>query len=210
MKALGICVLFAFCVGVVVVAGCQKTPEPSPSPLPSAAGGPAKAKAPAPAEEKLAGATTESKAEVANLKNADGKYLCPVCDMVIDDPATALSVQEGGKTVYLCSQADVDKFKAAPAKYMPEDEGKPAKIDGAKPAKVDETKIGNAKNLEGKYICPVTHDAIADLATAPKVDYKGRTYYFCCADCPPKFEKDPEQYMDSVKAPAPKGAGKTS
>jgi YHS domain-containing protein len=184
-----------------VLAGCQKPAEPGPSPLPTATGGAAKAKAPAPAEEKPAAAATETKAEVANLKNADGQYLCVVDDKVIEDPATALKVVEGGKTVYLCCQQCVDKFKLAPAKYMPPDDDKPAKVD--------ETKIGNAKNLEGKYICPVRYEPIADLASAPKFEYGGKTYYFCCPGCDDEFKKDPQRYIDAA-APAPKGATKSS
>jgi Cu+-exporting ATPase len=26
------------------------------------------------------------------------------------------------------------------------------------------------------------------------MEYKGKTYYFCCAGCKEKFEKDPEKY----------------
>ncbi|HDQ25721.1 MAG TPA: YHS domain-containing protein [bacterium] len=26
-------------------------------------------------------------------------------------------------------------------------------------------------------------------------EYKGKTYYFCCAGCPEAFKKDPEKYI---------------
>lgn len=37
-------------------------------------------------------------------------------------------------------------------------------------------------------------------ATASKLfkDYNGRRYYFCCAGCPPQFEKDPEKFAKNA------------
>lgn len=26
-------------------------------------------------------------------------------------------------------------------------------------------------------------------------EYKGQKYYFCCSDCPPQFNKNPEKYV---------------
>ena len=45
--------------------------------------------------------------------------------------------------------------------------------------------------------CPVTGEKIADPAKAPggKSVYKGKTYYFCCAGCKPKFDKNPAKYV---------------
>ncbi len=40
-------------------------------------------------------------------------------------------------------------------------------------------------------------------------DYKGRTYYFCCAGCRTKFAADPEKYLspgERKAKPVPKGA----
>jgi YHS domain-containing protein len=40
--------------------------------------------------------------------------------------------------------------------------------------------------------CPVMGDAINPNI---HVEYKGRTIYFCCGMCPPKFNADPEKYI---------------
>jgi len=32
------------------------------------------------------------------------------------------------------------------------------------------------------------------------VDYKGQRVYFCCAACIPEFQKDPEKYLEKLKA----------
>ncbi|MBI5701373.1 YHS domain-containing protein [Candidatus Saganbacteria bacterium] len=43
--------------------------------------------------------------------------------------------------------------------------------------------------------CPVTGEKIAKDKAYSKVEYKGKTYYFCCAGCPEKFMKNPEKYV---------------
>jgi YHS domain-containing protein len=40
-------------------------------------------------------------------------------------------------------------------------------------------------------ICGMNVDETKAAATAV---YKGKTYYFCCAGCKAKFEKEPEKY----------------
>ena len=40
-------------------------------------------------------------------------------------------------------------------------------------------------------ICPVTGTRISSSAKAyNKETYKGKTYYFCCAECKPRFDKN--------------------
>lgn len=56
--------------------------------------------------------------------------------------------------------------------------------------------------------CPVTGETV-DLTKAsadPKLhsDYQGKRYLFCCADCKPKFEKDPAKFISNPVHP--KGA----
>lgn len=45
-------------------------------------------------------------------------------------------------------------------------------------------------------ICPVMGNKIANVAKAAgKSVYKGKTYYFCCKTCKPKFDKNPAKYL---------------
>lgn len=44
-------------------------------------------------------------------------------------------------------------------------------------------------------ICPVEGGKIKGKANF--ADYNGRRYYFCCAACPPKFEKEPQKFIDA-------------
>ncbi len=36
-----------------------------------------------------------------------------------------------------------------------------------------------------------------DAASAPKAEYQGTTYYFCCDGCKGAFEKSPEYHLEN-------------
>ncbi len=45
-------------------------------------------------------------------------------------------------------------------------------------------------------ICPVTGDKIASVKRAVgKSTFKGKSYYFCCAGCKPRFDKQPATFV---------------
>lgn len=56
-----------------------------------------------------------------------------------------------------------------------------------------------SKKTDEKPMCPVMKEEVEDVATAAYSDYKGKRYYFCCPSCKPKFDKNPEKYLN----PAP-------
>ena len=43
-------------------------------------------------------------------------------------------------------------------------------------------------------ICPVTKDTIVVTRDTPTADYKGKTYFFCCTNCPVSFSRNPDKY----------------
>jgi len=49
-------------------------------------------------------------------------------------------------------------------------------------------------------ICPVMKVSV-DRNVAEKLglvrEYKGKKYYFCCGDCPPQFDENPEKYVNA-------------
>ncbi len=47
-----------------------------------------------------------------------------------------------------------------------------------------------------KTTCLVSNEEFTVVAGSPKVDYKGKTYYFCCPGCDSKFKADPEKYLN--------------
>ena len=69
----------------------------------------------------------------------------------------------------------------------------------AAPAKAAPAK---AAAKQAALVCPVTGNKIASASAAyNKETYHGKTYYFCCPACKPKFDKNP----DKVIADAAKG-----
>lgn len=43
--------------------------------------------------------------------------------------------------------------------------------------------------------CPTSGEEFTVTAESPKVEYQGKTYYFCCGGCDAKFARDPENYL---------------
>lgn len=46
--------------------------------------------------------------------------------------------------------------------------------------------------------CPVSGHEFVVTADSPHADYQGKTYYFCCNDCPKAFEATPEKYVSKT------------
>ncbi|HEX8112735.1 MAG TPA: YHS domain-containing protein [Kofleriaceae bacterium] len=42
--------------------------------------------------------------------------------------------------------------------------------------------------------CPVSGHEFVVKADSPHAEYNGKTYYFCCPDCPKAFEANPEKF----------------
>ncbi|MBA3052410.1 cupredoxin domain-containing protein [bacterium] len=45
-------------------------------------------------------------------------------------------------------------------------------------------------------VCPVMGTKFKVKAKTQVADYKGKSYYFCCAGCPGPFKSDPEKYIN--------------
>lgn len=63
-------------------------------------------------------------------------------------------------------------------------------------------KAPGAAAVGDKSVCPVSGEEITVAADSPKVDYEGKTYYFCCGGCAKKFQADPKKYLDRLKPAA--------
>ncbi|HET6931972.1 MAG TPA: heavy metal translocating P-type ATPase [Candidatus Acidoferrum sp.] len=62
--------------------------------------------------------------------------------------------------------------------------------------------VGMEKQMERDPVCGMTVDP---LKAKGKVEHHGKEYYFCCAGCAQKFEKEPEKYLSQAHVPE-KGA----
>lgn len=54
---------------------------------------------------------------------------------------------------------------------------------------------------------PVCGMSVESATAAGHAEYKGQTYYFCCAGCRAKFDAKPEQYAGKSPTSAKGGHG---
>lgn len=92
----------------------------------------------------------------------------PVCGMTIKKSEAKATHEYNGKTYYFCMEGCKEKFVKNPENYV--------------------------KEAGEKVTCPVMGHEIEKSKAAGSTEYNGKTYYFCCAGCKEKFEKDPEKY----------------
>lgn len=73
----------------------------------------------------------------------------------------------------------------------------PDEVSMVAPAK--ENVVDDYVPAQGEYktvaMCPVTGDKIIVGKNTPAAKYKGKTYYFCCPMCGPKFKSEPDKYV---------------
>jgi len=69
----------------------------------------------------------------------------------------------------------------------------------AQPALNAPDNIGNAKNADGAYVCPVMGTVLTELNDELSVEHEGKIYYFCCAGCPEQFRADPQKYISQIE-----------
>lgn len=74
---------------------------------------------------------------------------------------------------------------AAPASSAPASSTAPA--SGVVPP--GQAKVGD------KTTCPVSGEEFTVTESSPKVEYEGKTYYFCCPGCDKKFQSNPQKYL---------------
>ena len=66
---------------------------------------------------------------------------------------------------------------------------------GMKLEKVIVTRELKKDEVGKEYVCPVTKESFKGSTVNKAAEYKGKTYYFCCNECPDKFVKNPEKYV---------------
>ena len=58
--------------------------------------------------------------------------------------------------------------------------------------------LGHATPLSSQAVDPVCGMTVEAASAKAKVDYRGSTYYFCCAGCASKFQADPKKYLSQA------------
>jgi YHS domain-containing protein len=102
-------------------------------------------------------------------EHADDTAVDPVCGMEIKKSEANATYEYDGKTYYFCMEGCKEKFVKDPSKYV--------------------------KSNGDKITCPVSGGTFNKSDAAGSMEYNGKTYYFCCAGCKEKFERDPEKYV---------------
>ncbi len=133
-----------------------------------------------------------------------------VCGMEVDEKkaaAAGLTVVHEGHTYYFCADACKKKFEADPAKYVEPHEHQPAsppaaaKPAAAKPPTTGASPMaGMPATAPGPALPATVKDVVCGMDIDPKdaagkVEYQGKTYYFCSDECKAKFEKAPKQWI---------------
>jgi Cu+-exporting ATPase len=120
----------------------------------------------------------------------------PVCGMNVDPERAKAKVEHGGKSYFFCSAGCAERFEQAPGKFQS------AAVLGAashgiqiaaaaKPAMAALPILRSAPS--GKD--PVCGMMVDPQKAAGKVEYAGKTYFFCSPRCKERFEKEPEKFL---------------
>jgi YHS domain-containing protein len=131
----------------------------------------------------------------ARTTSADDKKVqkfCPVMTTDEIDPEKSAKVEWKGKTIYLCCDTCVGKFKRDPGAYL--DPKFLPQIEGMELPKRD---------IEQQF-CPVLRDRKIS-SKDPSTTYKGVKVYFYNDLARQRFEKDPARYADPAILPQLKG-----
>ncbi|HEX3321318.1 MAG TPA: heavy metal translocating P-type ATPase [Terriglobales bacterium] len=134
----------------------------------------------APESSKPAGSTSETKD--------------PVCGMRVDPATTRHVLTHDGSTYYFCSAGCLDKFKASPEKYL---SAKSAKLGSSTLVALGGSKPSPPPQVTPREKDPVCHMDVGPATAKFKLEYSGKTYYFCCGGCLEKFRADPEKYLNA-------------
>jgi len=122
-------------------------------------------------------------------QQTDEMVKCAVSGKEMKKSEAKGTLEYKGETYYFCCDNCMESFKENPEKYISQEgqeghehahqHGEESMHEHGDDAVVDPVCGMKIKKSEAKVTC----------------EYNGKTYYFCCAGCKEKFEKDPEKYV---------------
>src|SRR3954447_23349100 len=119
----------------------------------------------------------------------------PVCGMSVNHANAKHSYSHSGKNYSFCCQGCLEKFKAAPQKFL----SAPSK-PGSGLVMLGATKPAPAAPKVKDLVCGMD----VDPATSKfNFEFEGKTYHFCSAGCLTKFRADPRSYLEKRPESAP-------
>ena len=157
--------------------------------------------------------------ENARIQDADssGKHHCTCClDHTVQFPATArleLAVSRDGQCETLLLLYNLEilpvffHFDGCDQLTMPLEQCNENRIAEWVEHKILDfvetyLRLETVDQYQGDNVVedPVCGMRVNKAFAAAKMDYRGKTYYFCLGDCQKKFAQDPEQYLVPVPA----------
>ncbi|MBI4655759.1 MAG: YHS domain-containing protein [Elusimicrobia bacterium] len=144
--------------------------------------------------------------EIAKMHYDSKESMCQDCPCKVEGAIVKIEDIENGVKVSITSDnpESVKKIQELSAKGYKHKSYK----EGLSSREVLSDEIGK------ETVCPVTKEKFKVVAETKAIDYKGKTYYFCCPGCDAKFIKKPEQYISketkkSVKYVCPMGCAES-
>ena len=114
-----------------------------------------------------------------------------VCGMSVDPSTTRHAFSHEGQTFYFCSKGCVERFRSTPSAFLIAESAerpKPAVQGGGR----------SVSSAPQRVTDPVCNMEVDPSTAKYKVDYSGKTVYFCCAPCLEKFNANPDAYLSST------------
>jgi YHS domain-containing protein len=106
--------------------------------------------------------------------------ICPVMNSEFTVTKSTRVIDYKGKSYYFCCDPCAEQFKKNPDKYVATGE-----LLARQPT---ESEIGKSE------ICSVMNSKFTVTKSTPVIDYKEKSYYFCCDPCVEQFKKNPDKY----------------
>lgn len=125
----------------------------------------------------------------------------PVCGMTVEPATAAGHAEYEGETYYFCSVPCLDRFRAAPTRYVKQAVPAEAAVQQASRRPLPMMQAMPAQETAGGERDPVCGMTVQPATAAGSHIHEQKTYYFCCQSCLEKFRADPVRYLAPVAAP---------
>jgi YHS domain-containing protein len=123
----------------------------------------------------------ELKVRPATPAEIGKKAWCPVMDFDFDVKAGTQVIDYRGKSFYFCCEGCPQEFLKDPDRYLAMTE-----FRERRPA---------PEEIGKEAWCPVMKHKFKVTSNTPVINYRGKSFYFCCPGCPGEFKKNPDKYM---------------
>ncbi len=104
----------------------------------------------------------------------------PKCPVTGEPVNLAVSVATDEGPVFFCCSSCIKKYQADPAKFANQ---------------VKEQRRILASRPKVQLVCPVSGEPVDSKVS---IEYQGNKVFFCCKDCPAKFQKEPAKYQAAL------------